>query len=150
MRTRGMTGFYDGLHAALRHLGQGQRQKKVLVVVSDGGDNASRATFDAVLQEALRMDAVIYTISIHDDYDREGRPDLLRKIASATGGESFFLRGVKDVDATFDRIARDMRSGYILGYAPEPGVAGFRAVKVRVQPPDRRRLIVRCRSGYQR
>jgi VWFA-related protein len=150
MQTRGMTAFYDGLRSALRHLERGQRQKKVLVVVSDGGDNASRSTFDTVLQEALRMDAVIYTISIYDEYDKEGRPDLLRRIAAATGGEAFFLRGVKEIDRTFARIARDIRSGYILGYTPEPGAAGFRAVKVRVQPSDNRRLAVRCRSGYQR
>ena len=62
-----------------------------------------------------------------DEYDKEGPPGLLRQIAAATGGEAFFL-----------------------GYTPEPGAAGFRAVKVRVQPYDKRRLVVRCRSGYQR
>jgi VWFA-related protein len=150
MQTRGMTAFHDGLLAALRHLGHGQRQKKALVVISDGGDNASRSTFDTVLEEALRMDAVIYTISIYDEYDEEGRPELLRKLAAASGGEAFFLRGVKGIEETFARIARDIRSGYVLGYTPEPGAPGFRAVKVRVQPPDNRRLVVRCRSGYKR
>jgi VWFA-related protein len=150
MQTRGMTAFHDGLRAALRHLRHGQRQKKALVVISDGGDNASRSTFDTVLEEALRMDAVIYTISIYDEYDGEGRPDVLRKLAAGTGGEAFFLRGVKDIEDTFARIARDIRSGYILGYTPEAGAPGFRSVKVRVQPPDNRRLAVRCRSGYQR
>lgn len=150
MRTRGQTAFFDGVQAGLKHLGKGQRQKKVLVVVSDGGDNASRSTFDSVLEEALRMDAVIYTVSIRDEYDTEGRPELLRRIAAATGGEAFFLRSLKEVAGTFDRIAREIRSGYMLGYAPEPGTAGFRAIKVRVQPPDSRRLVVRCRSGYQR
>jgi VWFA-related protein len=150
MQTRGMTAFYDGLESALQHLRSGHRQKKALVVVSDGGDNASRSTFDAVLQEALRMDAVIYSISIYDEYDDEGRPDRLRKLAEATGGQAFFLRGVKEIDQTFARIARDIRSGYLLGYTPEPGATGFRAIKVRVQPSGERRLVVRCRSGYQR
>jgi VWFA-related protein len=150
MRMRGQTAFFDGLYAALQHLRQGQRQKKVLVVISDGGDNASKASFETVLDTALRMDAVIYTVSIHDEYDTEGRPDILRKIAKATGGESYFLRGADEVGKTFDRIARDIRSGYVLGYTPETGAAGFRAIKVLVQPPDARRLVVRCRSGYQR
>jgi VWFA-related protein len=122
----------------------------VLVVVSDGGDNASRSTFASVLDAALRMDAVIYTVSIHDEYDTDARPDVLRKIARATGGESYFLRDIEEIGKTFDRIARDIRNGYVLGYTPEPGVPGFRAIKVRVQPPDNRRLVVRCRSGYQR
>ena len=150
MRMRGQTALFDGLHAALTHLGQGQRQKKVLVVVSDGGDNASTSTFASVLDAALRMDVVIYTVSIYDEYDSDGRPDVLRKIAAATGGESYFLRNVDEVGKTFERIARDIRSGYVLGYTPEPGVSGFRNIKVRVQPPDKRRLAVRCRSGYQR
>jgi Ca-activated chloride channel homolog len=149
MTTRGQTAFFDGLHAALGHLEKGHKQRKVLVVVSDGGDNASRSTFDSVLQTALRMDAVIYTVSITDEYDRDAKPDVLRKIAAATGGEAYFLNDIAGVAPTFERIARDIRSGYTLGYTPEPGT-GYRAIKVRVQPPDKRRLAVRCRSGYQR
>ena len=150
MRMRGRTALFDGLHAALTHLEHGQRQKKVLIVVSDGGDNASKSTFASVLDTALRMDAVIYTVSIHDEYDSDARPDVLRKIAAATGGESYFLRDVDEVGKAFEQIARDIRSGYVLGYTPEPGASGFRAIKVVVQPPDKRRLAVRCRSGYQR
>ena len=151
IRARGQTALFDGLHAGLRHLQHGQRQKKVLIVVSDGGDNASQTTFDSVLEAALRMDAVIYTVSIRDEYDSEGRPDVLRKIAAATGGEAYFLRDAAVVARTFERIARDIRSGYTIGYTPEPGVTGYREVKVRVQPPDnKQRLTVRCRSGYRR
>jgi Ca-activated chloride channel family protein len=149
IQARGQTALFDGLDAALDQLEKGHKQKKVLVVVSDGGDNASRSSFESVLQKALRMDAVIYTVSIRDDYDKDGKPDVLRKISAATGGESYFLRDVDHVAPTFDRIARDIRSGYTLGYTPEPG-SGYRRIKVRVQPPDSRRLTVRCRSGYER
>jgi Ca-activated chloride channel homolog len=146
---RGQTAFYDGVSTALRHLEKGSRQKKVLVVVSDGGDNVSRTTFEEVLQAALKMDAVIYTVSIRDEYDSEGRPDVLKKLAAATGGEAFFLRHSREVAPAFQRIARDIRSGYTLGYTPEPGRSGYRAVKVLVQSSNRN-LTVRCRSGYQR
>ena len=149
MTTRGQTAFYDGVSTALRHLEKGSRQKKVLIVVSDGGDNVSRTTFDEVLRTALRMDAVIYTISIRDEYDSEGRPDVLKKLAAATGGEAFFLRHSKEVAPAFERIARDIRSGYTLGYTPDPGRTGYRAVKVLVKSSNRD-LTVRCRSGYQR
>ena len=149
MTTRGQTAFFDGVNRALHHLAKGSRQRKVLIVVSDGGDNVSRATFDQVLQAALTMNALIYTVSIRDEYDSEGRPDVLKKLAAATGGEAFFLRDSKAVAPAFARIARDIRSGYSLGYTPEPGRTGYRAVKVHVQSGNRN-LVVRCRSGYQR
>jgi VWFA-related protein len=119
-------------------------------VVSDGGDNASKATFEDVLQSALRMDAVIYTVSLYDQYDDEGRPDLLKRLASVTGGEAHFVRNISQVTATFERIARDIRSGYVIGYSPQSAAEGYHAVRVAVQPPDRRKLTVRARSGYQK
>jgi VWFA-related protein len=147
---RGKTALFDGLHAGLTQLEGGHRQKKVLIVVSDGGDNASTLGFDDVLAAALRMDAVIYTVSIDDPYDREARPDVLRKLAASTGGEAFFLRTASEATSIFERISRDIRSGYTIGYAPagSAGHVGYRAIKVDVRPPDGRKLTVRARSGY--
>ena len=149
MRTRGQTALFDGLQAALTRLEQGHSQKKVLIVVSDGGDNASKAKFDDVLQAALRMDAVIYAVSIPDQYETEARPDVLKKLASVTGGEAHFVRNMSQVTSTFERIARDIRSGYVIGYTPSAG-KGYHAVRVSVQSPGRRNLTVRARSGYQK
>src|SRR5687768_1686252 len=74
IRTRGQTALFDGVTAALHHLERGTRQKKILVVVSDGGDNASGSSFEDVIALALRMDAIVYAVSIIDPYDTEGRP----------------------------------------------------------------------------
>jgi Ca-activated chloride channel homolog len=145
---RGQTALFDALRLALTTLEQGHRQKKILLVVSDGGDNASRTTFDDALAMALRMDAVIYTVSVHDQYDDEAKPDVLRKLASATGGESFFLRNAAGVTETFERIARDIRSGYTLGYVPTSNQPGYRSLRVDVRPPNGRKPTVRARSGY--
>src|SRR5688572_20039399 len=90
IRTRGQTALFDGVTAALHHLERGTRQKKILVVVSDGGDNASGSSFEDVIALALRMDAIVYAVSIIDPYDTEGRPDVLKKLASVTGGQAFF------------------------------------------------------------
>jgi Ca-activated chloride channel family protein len=150
MRTRGQTALFDGLQAALTRLERGHSQKKVLIVVSDGGDNASTSRFEDVLQAALRMDAVIYTVSIQDEYEPEGRPDVLKKLASVTGGEAHFVRSISQVTATFERIARDIRSGYVIGYTPQSTGGGYRSIRVTVQPRDRRNLTVRARSGYQK
>jgi len=145
---RGQTALFDAIAAALKVLETGQRQKKALIVVSDGGDNASRARFEDVLATALRMDAVIYSISITDQYDRgEANPRVLRKLASATGGEAFFLSDADDATQALDRIARDIRTAYTICYAPGAN-EGYRSIRVDVRPPDRRKLSVRARSGY--
>ncbi len=146
--SRGKTAMFDGLRAALEHLDKGHEQKKVLILVSDGGDNASSSKFDGVLDRALRMDAVIYTISIHDEYDTDAKPDILKKLSRATGGESFFPHKLEEVTEVLERIAHDIRSGYTLGYSPSQQAPGYRAIRVEVHPRDGRKLNVRARSGY--
>jgi len=119
-------------------------------VVSDGGDNASRTTFEEILDTALRKDVVIYSIGIYDPNDRDAKPGLLRDLADATGGEAFFPRADEDVTPLLQRIARDIRSGYTVGYVPPQGADGQRrrSVRVDVRSPDGRKLAVRARSSY--
>jgi VWFA-related protein len=145
---RGKTAMFDGLRAALTHLNDGHEQKKVLILVSDGGDNASSSTFDDVLGLALRMDALIYTISIPDQYDTDAKPDVLKKLARATGGEAFFPRRVEEVTDVLERIAHDIRSGYTIGYSPSQDTPGYRPIRVEVTSPQGKKLNVRARSGY--
>ncbi len=145
---RGQTALFDGLHAALKHLNDGHEQKKVLILVSDGGDNASSMKFEGVLDLALRMDAVIYTISLRDQYDTDAKPEVLKKLAGATGGESFFPRKLEEVTSVLERIAHDIRSGYTIGYTPSASNGGYHAIRVDVRAPDGRKLNVRSRSGY--
>ena len=146
---RGQTALFDGIDAALRHVANGHKSRKVLVVVSDGGDNASHTTFSDVLAAALRTDVVIYTIGLHDAHDRDAQPGLLRKLAEVTGGEAFFPRPDDSVTPVLERIARDIRSSYTIGYVP-PAAApdSRRKVKVAVKPADHRKLKVRVRSTY--
>jgi VWFA-related protein len=146
---RGQTALFDAIRFALTRLENGHQQKKVLIVISDGGDNASVLQFKDVMNAASRMDAVVYTIGMYDPNDREARPGLLKQIAEATGAEAFFPRQTEDVARILGRIAHDTRSGYTLGFTPS-GVlqAGFHAVRVEVQSPDSRKLSVRSRSRY--
>jgi VWFA-related protein len=149
---RGQTALFDAILTGLKHLEAGQRQKKVLIVISDGGDNASRSQFDDVLDAALRMNVLIYSIGIYDQYDRDAKPKLLRKLAESTGAESFFPERADEVGPILQRIAQDIRSGYTIGYVPAagPGRPGHRAVRVVVRPSDGRKLAARARSGYAR
>jgi VWFA-related protein len=145
---RGRTALFDALRTSLEHLDHGQRQKKALVVISDGGDNASRTTFDQVLAMALKMNVVIYSISIYDQYNRDGNEEVLRRLAAATGGEAFFPRKLAEAEGILGRIARDIRNGYTIGYVSSKPGAGYRAVSVHVSSGDRRKLKVRSRAGY--
>jgi Ca-activated chloride channel homolog len=146
----GQTALFDAIAGALRHLDAGHRTRKVLIVVSDGGDNASRTDFDAVLDAALRKDVVIYTVGIYDPDDREAKPKLLRRLAAATGGEAFFPQKNDEVQPLLERIARDIRSSYTIGYVPPSDGRSNIAHKIRVEvhPPDGRRLAVRARAAY--
>jgi Ca-activated chloride channel family protein len=145
---RGKTAFFDALTAAMRHLDKGHEPRKVLVVVSDGGDNASSTTCDDVLDRALRSDVVIYTVGILDENDDDQNPKLLKKLAEVTGGEAFFPKTNQEVKPVFERIARDIRSSYTLGYVPEEGHTGMHRLHVEVRDPERRKLSVRARSAY--
>ena len=84
----GMTALYDALFA-IEHLKVGTRDRKALVVLSDGGDNASHHQLDEVLQVALRSNATIYTIGIYDETDADRNPRVLQKIAEMSGGRAY-------------------------------------------------------------
>ena len=147
---RGKTALFDALDRAMRHLDQGAQPRKALLVVSDGGDNASTTTFEQVLDGALRRDVVIYAIGLADRDDREAKPDVLRKLAKVTGGEVFFPNKNAEIPGVMERIARDIRSSYTLGFVPAPsqGAAQARKIRVEVRTPGNRRLSVRSRSVY--
>jgi Ca-activated chloride channel family protein len=146
---QGMTALYDALDRALAHLQFGTRDRKALIVVSDGGDTASSQTLDIVVERARRTGAVIYSVMLFDPDDREARPQVLRKLARETGGHAFTPRRVEDVVRSFARVAREIRSGYTLGFTPaDTSEGGFRSIRVVADAGDRRQLIARTRAGY--
>lgn len=149
---RGMTAIYDGILDGLRRVQRGAHTRQVLILVSDGGDNASRARVEDVMREAHASDAVIYTVGLIDTLMADGNPRLLRRLARGTGGESFQPRRTDDVPRAFESIARDIRSAYTLAYAPTQGTASAagrrRTVRVYVRSQDGRPLRVRTRDGY--
>ena len=152
---RGMTAIYDGILDGLERVGRGQHTRQVLIVVSDGDDNASRSTLDDVIKQVHESDATIYTIALIDPLTREGDPGLLRRLAQATGGESYRPRRVEEIGSAFERIARDIRSAYTLAYTPTAAATASndergrrRTVRVYVRPTDGRALRVRTRDGY--
>ena len=149
---RGMTAIYDGIASGLSRLERARHTRQVLIVTSDGGDNASRATLADTLQRVHASDATMYTVALVDPLIRGGNTRLLRRLARSTGGESFEPRRVEDVPDAFERISKDIRSAYTLAYVPtaNTSVTGprRRTVKVYVRSQDGRSVSVRTRDGY--
>jgi VWFA-related protein len=148
---RGMTALYDAVVAGLRRVSGGVHTRQVLILVSDGGDNASSTTMDAAIKQVRDSDATMYTVTLTDTLVREGNPGLMRQLARESGGEAFNPGNVRDVPGVFERIARDIRSAYTLAYAPAhrgEGEERRRAVRVYVRSSDGRPLSVRARDGY--
>jgi VWFA-related protein len=149
---RGRTAFYDAVISALNHLKQASHQKRVLVVLSDGGDNASRHTKQEMLDAAAASDAIIYTVAQREGsaLQRESDPGVMKRLAEVTGGAAYFASSDRDVIEDFEEIALNIRRGYSIGYVP-PAASGnneYRRVRVMVRAPDRRNLTARVRHGY--
>jgi VWFA-related protein len=149
-KTDGETALYDAVAAAIEHLKKGNRDKKVLIVVSDGGDNASQHKLGQILTMADQSDAIIYTIGIYTDEDPDKKPDALRQLSRATGGEAFFPQTIPDVVPVCERIAHDIREQYTLAYAPmnRRQDRAYRVIQVKATAPGHGRLSVRTRAGY--
>jgi Ca-activated chloride channel homolog len=144
----GRTALYDGLGAGLARATAGARDRKVLVLMSDGGDNASHATLTEILARARAGNVTIYTIGLFDKDDDDANPGILKSLAVATGGERFLPRSAGPLIEVCARIAREIRSGYTIGYVPPDRDGAFHRVSVQVQAGAGRKLVVRTRPGY--
>lgn len=151
-RPAGKTALHDAVIAGLAHLERASHQKRVLVVLSDGEDNASRYSEDDMIGRARESDAIIYTVSnANRRIGTAGDPGVLRKLADVTGGVAYFPQSDERVVNSFDEIAGNIRRGYTIGYVPGNPArdGGFRRVKVMVLVPGRTHLSVRTRDGYR-
>jgi Ca-activated chloride channel homolog len=143
----GMTSLYDALMVGLDRAAEGTRSRKVLIVVSDGGDTASDATLDEVLARARASNVTIYTIGLFEPDDPDRNPGVLKELAQTTGGERFLPRSAGPLMQACEQIAREIRSGYTLGYVPPARDGAYHRLRVQVESSDRR-LSVRTRPGY--
>lgn len=147
---RGRTALYDAVSEGLHHLQYGRWGKKALIIISDGGDNASHLKYPQVLAQARQSQSLIYAIALVGSEDTEENPGLLRRLCKDTGGIAYFPGEGESVASVSTRIARDLREQYTLGYVPEnvERAVAFRKIEVKVTAPSHPGLRVRTRQGY--
>lgn len=147
----GKTALFDAVAFALDHLKKGNRDKKVLIVISDGADNASTHTKAQILGLAAQSDAIIYALGIYDPDDQENQdPRVLSDLAKATGGEAYFPKSLQEVVPICERIAHEIRNQYTITYvSTNPKEDGaYRSIQVRAAERGGRGLAVTTRVGY--
>lgn len=150
---KGGTALYEAVVASAEHLKRNAKlEKKVLFVVTDGEDNASRETLEqAVKQLQEENGPQVYAIGILGDEEHPKRARrALQIIAERTGGLAFFPRTLDEVDEISRQVAHDIRNQYTIGYKPTNprGAGGFRQVKVDAKAKGHGKLVVRTKSGY--
>jgi Ca-activated chloride channel family protein len=155
IKSSGGTALYDAVIAAADHLSKdAKHSKQVLMIITDGDDNASSATLEEAIRRVQDLDGpAIYCIGLLFDVDHgEARhsQEVLRNLAEQTGGEAYFPHSLKDVDGITREVAQDIRSQYTISYhsTKSPALGGYRKIHVEAKEKGYHGLEVRTRSGY--
>jgi VWFA-related protein len=147
----GRTALYDGMALGLSHIRLGSKDKHTLIVVSDGGDNASHISFHDLLQMLEASPVTVYTVGIFEADDVDRNPGVLRRIAQVSGGEYFQVGQIEEVVPVFHKIAQDIRNRYTVGFRPDPTLDRdanpLRTVKVAVTLQGKK-LVAHTRTSY--
>jgi Ca-activated chloride channel family protein len=147
----GMTALNDAIAAGLAQLRKGKWDKKVLIVVSDGGDNASKRNLAQVMSMVNQSNAAIYTLGIFDENDEDRNPHVLKRLSRASGGEAFFPKTLQEIQPICEQIAHDIRSQYTISFIPanKKQDGTYRSIEVKARDMSGgRRLSVITRAGY--
>jgi Ca-activated chloride channel homolog len=153
---QGKTALYDAVEQGLEQLKLGRHERKALVLISDGGDNASIHTHREIINLVQERPATIYTIGIYDEEDPDSTPGLLRQLAQISGGEAYFPESIAGMAGVCHRIAKDLKVRYTVGYVPQASANGksignnaLRHIRVRVSLPGHGTATVLTRSSYR-
>ena len=157
IESRGGTALYDAVVASADKLAaDAKRPKQVLIIITDGEDNASTLNLEQTIHRVQQLSGpVVYTIGLlfGDEMSRaEARHArrALEMLSAETGGMAFFPKSIEQIDQIAAEVARDIRSQYTIGYhSTKPSTqAGFRRVEVTAQEKGEGKLTVRTRTGY--
>jgi Ca-activated chloride channel homolog len=150
--SRGGTAMRDAIRMSIDHLKEkAHKDKKVLVVVTDGNDNSSGISLENLVKASQQSEVMIYAVGLLSEEERreaKRAERALNDLAVATGGETFFPKDVSEVERIAHTVARDIRNQYTIQYTPTNQAmdGSFRAIKIAVNGSGR--LTARTRSGY--
>jgi Ca-activated chloride channel family protein len=158
VRTGAATALYDMLYLGADALMQ-RRGRKVMVVITDGGDTMSKISYQEAVREAQEAEAIVYSIIIVPIENSAGRDTggehALIQLSRDTGGKYYYASGLEQLDGAFHKISEELRTQYLIAYYPSPRLADsdFRKIEVKVVPntqdyPNPSELQVRTRAGY--
>lgn len=160
IETRGETAIYDAIALSVDHLRQGDRDKKALLLVTDGEDNASKYGFDRALEALRKSNVILYAIGLLEDNDEHvgifRKPpvnkakETLIRFARATGGQAYFPKSLDEIDSLCRSIAHDLRNQYMIGYSPSNTATdgAWRNITVRLNRAGATKFTVRAKPGY--
>ncbi len=159
--TRGETALYDAVYLSVDHVKAGKKDKKALLLISDGEDNVSKYGFNKVIEALRESKVTLYAIGLLEDNDQRGglfkKPpskkakEALEKFAEITGGQAFFPKSLDEVEELVKTIAHDLRNHYTIGYTPANRKldGSWREIRVKVNPPKNvSKVTVRTKQGY--
>jgi Ca-activated chloride channel homolog len=150
--SRGGTAMRDAISQALDYMkAKAKKDKKVLMVITDGNDNASNVSLEKVVTRSNQADTLVYAIGLFTEEEKHEATKArraLNELTSATGGLAFYPKEVSEVQALAVEIARDIRNQYTIAYSPtiQQLDGSYRQIKVTVDAPGK--PVVRTRSGY--
>jgi len=156
--SNGSTAMIDAIYMAVSELKKSAKSRKALLVISDGGDNASRYTEAEIKSLVRESDVLIYGIGVYEPYGSRGRtveelagPTLLSEIAEQTGGREFAVDNPREIPDVAAKIGVELRNRYVLGFAPTDPQRDGRYHRLRVQLVRERglpKLQAHWRLGY--
>ena len=149
-RAAGRTALYDALTLAADHLANGKWENKVLLLISDGGDNNSTHSFGETMHALQMSGATVYSIALYDPDEHEHNLGILHRLSKMSGGEAFEPMDITEIAPLCLRIAADIRASYTLAYTPpQPDQhTAPRKIKVAVTVPNAGKPVVRTRTSY--
>jgi Ca-activated chloride channel family protein len=156
-RPFGRTSLLDAIHLAMVQMKNAHNLRKAIVILSDGGDNRSRFTAHEIKNAMLESDVQLYAMGIFDlddlhkhPIEEQNGPILLSELAEQTGGAMYTVTQIDQLEAVSERISRELRNQYLLGYSPMDAARDgkYRRVKVKINAPDLSNLRTYFRHGY--
>jgi VWFA-related protein len=154
--SKGSTALYDAVAASANELSNhAQQPKQVLLIITDGEDNASRLNLQQAIRRVQSLGGpVVYSIGLlfgEDNKEKSRRAkEALETLSQETGGIAYFPHSLQEVDQIATEVARDIRNQYTIGYhSTKPAnLGGYRVVHVEAKASKHGKLIVRTRNGY--